>query len=103
MNKSNHAYHNPDAYLAQDAENRFRFLFFMGDNYQMPAVVVPQVSYVEDIRKHGQADGPVYGFRVLFVGGENSVFRYRDKANAVSQRNALLMAVEHCYSNRIHW
>jgi hypothetical protein len=89
----------PDAYMAQDLENRFRSLYFAKGKYKNGAIVIPAIEYVSTVTRF-KPDGRecYYEFSIFDNSSEGGwPIRFKDEDCARHEREKLLMQIENFY------
>lgn len=92
--------HNPDQFLAQDAENQFKTIFFQDGDYQGPGIIINMISMVGQIFGKGI---PLYSFYIFQSGRivNPTSYDYLDMESAIKDRNKLLLQIEAYHSRGI--
>ena len=91
--------HNPDKFLAQDAANEFKTLFFRDGNYSEEAIVISFISVVGEILWQNS----IYSFYIFQPGDPEKCLEmeYSDKISAINDREKLLFQIEQYHSRGI--
>jgi hypothetical protein len=99
MTGTNSKIHNPDQFLAQDAENQFKTIFFQDGIYSGGGIVIRFIAVVGRIRKTDD----IYSFQIFLSDDpENPVeMEYDDQSSALDDRLMLLMQIEQYHSRGI--
>ena len=92
--------YDPDRYLAQDAENQFKTIFFPNGDYDLPGMMISSINMVSGILKKENG----YKFLVWQNGDyaeSPSVFSYGSLDQAQGDRAHLIQQIEAFHSRGI--
>lgn len=88
----------PDSYMAQDLENRFRSMFFKNGRYEQGAVVIRHIMVVGAIRKITRSTDlkKVNGFYfpIFILDGSRFEMEYKTEDEARRDRTKLIYQIE---------